>query len=217
MSANILNILNKPIVLSLNRAWQIIGHRTVKQALTSLAGGDSDTPPAFGLDIGYARLPDGTYDFDSPTYMNPVSWDEWIKLPVRDFDLEIRTPKTGIRVPTVMVAAHYAKMPHTRARLSRQAIFERDRGICQYTGELVGFHNGNLDHVIPRHRGGRDSFENLVWCKRSLNSRKANHLPDEVGLKLLRRPKAPPALPFSATIRVSNHRDWKHVIHAPPS
>ena len=58
------NLLDKPIVLSLNRAWQIIGHRTVKQALIALNGGSGDLAPALGIDIASAlialmSMPDG--------------------------------------------------------------------------------------------------------------------------------------------------------------
>jgi 5-methylcytosine-specific restriction endonuclease McrA len=206
------DILNKPIVLSLNRAWQVIGHRTVKQALVALNGGDTGEAPAVGLDIGYARNDDGTWNFDQPVFLNPVAWDEWVRLPVRDFDFAIRSAKLCVRVPTVIISVNYHRMPVRTPRLSRQAIFERDRGICQYTGEHVGLRGGNLDHVVPRHQGGRDTFENLVWAKREINSRKANRLPHEAGLRLLRAPRAPKPLPVAATIRDIRHPDWRHFL-----
>jgi 5-methylcytosine-specific restriction endonuclease McrA len=206
------DILNKPIVLSLNRAWQIIGHRTVKQALVALNGGGDGVPPALGLDIAYPKTDDGGWNFDRPLFLNPLPWSEWVKLPVRDFDFAVATPKLRIRVPTVMVATHFARMPLRIPRLTRDAIFERDEGVCQYTGERVGRTGGNLDHVVPRDRGGRDSFENLVWAKREINSLKANRLPHEAGLRLLRRPKAPLPLPVSATVREAQHPDWRHFL-----
>jgi 5-methylcytosine-specific restriction endonuclease McrA len=206
------DILDKPIVLSLNRVWQVIGHRTVKQALVALNGGNADLPPALGLDIAYPKFDDKSWNFDRPLFLNPLPWSEWIKLPVRDFDFAITTPKLHIRVPTVIVATRFAKMPVRIPRLTREAIFERDGGICQYTGEHVGKHGGNLDHVVPRDRGGRDSFENLVWAKREINSLKANRLPHEAGLRLLRRPKAPAPLPASAAIREARHPDWRHFL-----
>src|SRR6188768_3964402 len=92
------DLLEKPIVLSLNRAWQVIGHRTVKQALIALNGGSAGLPPAMGLDIAYPKLEDDSWNFDRPLYLNPVAWDEWIKLPVREFDFVVSTPKLRIRV-----------------------------------------------------------------------------------------------------------------------
>jgi hypothetical protein len=160
------DILDKPIVLSLNRAWQVIGHRTVKQALIALNGGGAGLPAALGLDIAYPKRGDGAWDFDRPLYLNPLPWDDWVKLPVRDFDFSIATPKLHVRVPTVIVSTQFNRMPLRIPRVTRQAIFERDRGVCQYTGEFVGKNGGNLDHVVPRDRGGRDSFENLVWSKK---------------------------------------------------
>lgn len=206
------DLLEKPIVLSLNRAWQVIGHRTVKQALIALNGGSAGLPPAMGLDIAYPKLEDDSWNFDRPLYLNPVPWEEWIKLPVREFDFVVTTPKLHIRVPTVIISTQFDRMPMRVPRVSRTAIFARDGGVCQYTGEHVGKNGGNLDHVIPRDRGGRDSFENLVWAKREINSRKANRLPHEAGLRLLRRPKAPAVLPVAATIREPKHPDWRHFL-----
>jgi 5-methylcytosine-specific restriction endonuclease McrA len=206
------DLLDKPIVLSLNRAWQVIGHRTVKQALVALNGGAAGLAPALGLDIAYPRFADDTWNFDRPLYLNPVPWDEWVRLPVREFDFAVSTPRLRIRVPTVIIATQFDRMPLRVPRVSRAAIFARDGGVCQYTGEQVGRLGGNLDHVVPRDRGGRDSFENLVWAKREINSLKANRLPHEVGLRLLRKPRAPAVLPVAATIREPKHPDWRHFL-----
>ena len=65
----------------------------------------------------------------------------------------------------------------------------------------------------PRDRGGRDSFENLVWSKKEINSLKANRLPHEAGLRLLRKPAAPKPLPVAATVREARHPDWRHFLH----
>ncbi len=207
------SILDKPIVLALNRAWQAIGHRTVKQALVALNGGGDGLPPALGMDIGYAQLADGAWDFDRALYLNPVPWAEWVKLPVREFDFAIASTRLRVRVPTVIISTNYSRMPLRTPRATRAAVYERDGGVCQYSGEFVGRHGGNLDHIVPRDRGGRDSFENLVWAKREINSLKANRLPHEAGLRLLRRPRAPLALPVSATFREARHPDWRHFLH----
>lgn len=206
------DIIDKPIVLSLNRVWQAIGHRTVRQALVALMGGDSGHAPALGLDIVYPQRDDGSWDFERPLQMVPVSWKDWLTLPVRSFDFVVNTPSRAVRVPTVIVSTQFAKMPAHLPRLSRDAIFQRDGGICQYTGEFVGRDGGNLDHVIPRDAGGRNSFDNLVWAKREINTHKANRLPHEAGLRLIRQPKAPRPLPASALIRDPKHPDWRHFL-----
>lgn len=206
------DILNKPIVLLLNRAWQVVGYRTVKQALVALNGGSAEIPAALGMDIAYPKFGDEPYDFDRPLFLNPLPWPEWIKLPIREFDFVISTPRPRVRVPTVILSTQFDRMPMRIPRVTREAIFERDNGVCQYTGEHVGKSGGNLDHVVPRDRGGKDSFENLVWAKKEINSLKANRLPHEAGLRLLRRPKAPAPLPPTAAIRDPKHPDWRHFL-----
>ena len=158
--------------------------------------------------------PAAAYDFTRPLHMTPLPWADWLKLPIRDYDLIIHTPRQAIRVPTVIIATNYARMPMRTPRLTRDAIYARDAGVCQYTGEHVGHRDGNLDHVVPRSRGGRDTFENLVWAKREINTHKANRLPHEAGLRLLRRPQPPRPLPISALIREARHPDWRHFLTA---
>lgn len=205
------DILKKPIVLSLNRAWQVIGHRTVEQAIIAMNGGRDGVSPAVALDIGYAHYDDGSYNFSEVVYMNPCKWEDWVKLEPREFDHIIHSAKLAIRAPTIIISTNYNAMPMHHPRVSRQAIFERDGGVCQYTGEFVG-RAGNLDHVTPRDKGGRDSFENLVWSKKDVNSRKANLLPQEAGLRLIRPPKAPKPIPASMKVREARHPDHKHFI-----
>ena len=104
-------------------------------------------------------------------------------------------------MPTVIVAVNYACVPKKRPKLSAKNIRERDGNRCQYTGKLLQPDEGSLDHVVPRSRGGVDSWENLVWSAKEVNQRKADRLPHEAGLKLLKAPHAPKELPASACIR----------------
>jgi 5-methylcytosine-specific restriction endonuclease McrA len=130
-----------------------------------------------------------------------VKWDEWITLPVREHDACVLTARGAIRVPTVIVAVNYARVPKKRPKLSAKNIRERDGNRCQYTGVLLHSDEGSLDHVVPRSRGGADSWENLVWSAKDVNQRKADRLPHEAGLKLLAVPRAPKELPATALIR----------------
>src|SRR5712691_9815844 len=59
-------------------------------------------------------------------------------------------------------------------------------------------HIRSLDHVVPRSRGGKGTWENLVWSSKDVNARKGNRLPHEAGLKLLSVPHAPKELPVTA-------------------
>jgi 5-methylcytosine-specific restriction endonuclease McrA len=192
------DILNKNIVLVLNRNWQAINIRTPADAFCQLA-----TNAATALDI---ELGEGS----RAQALRPVRWEEWITLPVRDGDQFVRTARGAIRVPTVIVAVNYAKVPKKRPKLSAKNIRERDGHRCQYTGVLLRPDEGSLDHVVPRSRGGADSWENLVWSAKDVNQRKADRLPHEAGLRLLSVPRAPKELPVTATLRNAHGlAEWK--------
>jgi len=187
------DILNKTIVLVLNRNWQAINIRMPQDAFCMLA-----TNVATALDI------------EGDEHIRPVKWDEWITLPVREADYAVRTARGAIRVPTVIVAVNFAKVPKKRPKLCSKTIRDRDGNRCQYTGKLLKPDEGSLDHVLPRSRGGADTWENLVWSCKDVNTRKGNRLPHEAGLKLLSVPRAPKELPMTALIRNAHGvAEWK--------
>ena len=187
------SIIHQPLVLVLNRAWQAINVRTVGLAVQQVMAGNA-TP----LDVS----PDGA--------MAPVrTWAEWAGLAVRPHDRAIGTVRGPIRAPTVIVCVGYDKVPQRRPAFSARSVRQRDHNRCQYTGRLLGPGEGSLDHVVPRSRGGANSFENVVLACRKVNGRKANRTPVEAGLRLLATPKAPPALPVTLLIRnVHGVPDW---------
>jgi 5-methylcytosine-specific restriction endonuclease McrA len=187
-----MNILTKATVLVLNRNWQAINVRTPQEAFCMMA-----TNVATALEI------------EGEDLIRPVTWDEWITLPIRDQDEAVHTVRGQIRVPTVIVAVNYTKVPKKRPKLCARTIRERDGNRCQYTGRALRPDEGSLDHVVPRSRGGKDAWENLVWSAREVNQRKADRLPHEAGLKLLKTPRAPKELPASALIRNAHGvPDW---------
>jgi len=189
------DILNKSTVLVLNRHWQVIHVKTPAEAFCMMA---SDAATA--LDIA-----DG--------YFLPKKWSEWLSLPIREEDDFVNTPRGPVRTPTVVITVKYAKVPLRRPRFGARGIWERDGGVCQYTGRKLSPEEGNIDHVIPRSRGGRTSWDNCVLAHRKVNAAKADRLPQEAGLRLRSRPVAPRALPASAFIRNRhNIRDWEHFI-----
>lgn len=188
-----MSLLNTATVLVLNRNWQAINVIPVADALCQMATGAATGLDVAGLD-----------------YMTPVRWEEWLTLPVRPGDRSIGTPRGAIRAPTVLVLARYDKVPLKRPRFSARAIRERDGCRCQYTGRLLGPGEGNIDHILPRSRGGRTTWTNCVLACREINTRKANRTPEEAGLKLLRRPEAPRAVPVTVLLRNTHGvPEWK--------
>src|SRR5260221_11706573 len=191
------DILNKTIVLVLNRNCQPINIRTPADACCQMA-----TNVATALEI------------DGENQIRPVMWDEWITLPIRDGDNAVRTVRGAIRVPTVIVALNFAKVPKKRPKLCAKTIRERDRNRCQYTGKLLRPDEGSLDHVLPRSRGGKDEWGNLAWADKAVNAKKGNRLPHEAGLKLHSLTRAPKEMQVTAQIRNDQGlKDCKLFLH----
>lgn len=180
-------------VLVLNRNWQAIDVTDVETAFCNITRGVCTA-----------------IDMDN---LKPVTLAEWRELPILEHHKSIGTSRGRIRVPTVIAAVHYSKMPKRRPKLCAKTVRERDGNRCQYTGKVLKPDEGNLDHVVPRSRGGRDVWENLVWSAKDVNQKKANRLPHEAGLKLLSTPKAPPELPAMLLIRPrADKPDWNHFL-----
>ena len=204
-----MNIAHKQLVLMLNANWQPIGQKLVCDAIVDLCGGIN----SFALDIQYDTDKNGN-PVGGPTLIRPVSWDEWITLPVRNWDFSISSANLTIRVPTVLVAKNYHKMPKKtfRGKPSTDDLWIRDGGVDQYTGKKIERKNASADHVIPKSRGGGDTWENLVITEKKINSVKGNKLNNEVGLKLIRQPKKPDPVPVSKLIKEAKHIDHEHFI-----
>jgi len=199
-------IENKLICLSLNNAWQPIGQKTVKEAICALVAGDF-----IAIDIQYPIV-DGEPDFQNPIHLNPVKWEEWLSLPIRDYDFVIRSTKLTVRVPTVIIALTYSKMPLRKMRLSINNIRIRDKNTCQYTGKKLSTDEGSVDHIKPKCLGGTESWENLVFCDRKINLKKGGKPLKDSGFKLAKQPQEPPLIPAFSVLREAKHKDWKHFI-----
>lgn len=104
---------------------------------------------------------------------------------------EIHSAEATFLIPSVIRLERHIRRPRPRVKLTRREIFRRDHYTCQY----CGIHASALtvDHVIPRHLGGLETWENLVTACSLCNHRKGGHTLEESGMRLLRPPKGPPA------------------------
>jgi 5-methylcytosine-specific restriction endonuclease McrA len=99
-----------------------------------------------------------------------------------------RSERIRMAAPSVVRLRYFVKVPYrAHTALTRRAVFARDDWKCQYCGRAAE----NVDHVIPKSKGGPHAWDNVVAACRRCNSRKENRLPHEVGLRLSRRPAIP--------------------------
>jgi 5-methylcytosine-specific restriction endonuclease McrA len=101
----------------------------------------------------------------------------------------IRTPRTEFRAPSVIRLQHRIRRPRPRVKLSRREVFVRDRHTCQYCGRIA--HDLTLDHIVPRHRGGSHTWDNLVAACKGCNHRKGSKTLVEARMHLVRAPFEP--------------------------
>jgi 5-methylcytosine-specific restriction endonuclease McrA len=103
-------------------------------------------------------------------------------------DRVYHSAKTSIPVPSIIRLLEYVKIPgRKRVPLNRRNVIARDRGTCGY---CLGPGN-EMDHIIPRSRGGKHEWENVITCCRPCNSKKDDRLLSEIGWTLKIQPKAP--------------------------
>jgi 5-methylcytosine-specific restriction endonuclease McrA len=187
------SVLEKNVVLVLNRNWQAVNTTTPAHAFCQMSSGN-----AMGLDM------------DLGDSMYPVDWDTWLGLPVREWDWTIGVVRGAIRVPRVILSVNYNKVPMRHPKFSYQAIRDRDNGRCQYTGRKLAKDEGNIDHVVPRSKGGATSWSNCVLSCKRVNNHKGDRTPPEAGLRLLKNPDTPRVLPMTLFLRnVHEIPEWE--------
>ncbi len=120
-----------------------------------------------------------------------------------------------LRVPKIVVLAIYDKLPRLEVKFTRRNVFLRDHFTCQYCSKVLPENQLNLDHVMPRDKGGRTTWENIVTSCFRCNTRKANKLSHEVNMHPLRKPVAPRWRPLYG-LRENGLGDesWNHFLLA---
>lgn len=103
--------------------------------------------------------------------------------------VKVRSISTHIPLPSIVRLAFFIKAPRKIVTLSRKNIIKRDGRQCQYCGRIDG--SLTTDHIIPKTRGGRDSWENLVCACSECNKRKGDRTLKEAGMTLIKRPRRP--------------------------
>ena len=100
--------------------------------------------------------------------------------------LKIHSVVQSFPLPSVVRLWRYVKSPRKKVLLTRRNIIIRDNHTCCYCGTTKG--PMTVDHVIPKHLGGTDSWENLVCACEKCNNKKGDRTPAQAGMKLLKKP-----------------------------
>ena len=187
--------------LVLNRLWQAVNVVGVERAFSLLA---LEHAQVIYAEDGSFRVFDG------------AGWFAFSKdLETAPGSRVIRTVSQQVVVPTVLILRGYDRMLMQEMKFNRQNLLERDDFRCQYCGKNFPVKELNMDHVVPRDRGGRTSWENVVISCIKCNSKKSNRSPKEAGMRLLKEPKRPPRRPFMSSLYgMPMEETWTHFIQS---
>ncbi len=184
-------------VLVLNRLWQAVNVCSAKRALTLLFQGQAQV--VFGDQDGAFQ----TFNFNEWSDFSSVNPDE----------RSIASISITVRIPQIILLIGYDRFPKKEVKFTRHNIFTRDKNLCQYCGKTFDRRDLNLDHVIPRDRGGPTNWENIVCSCIKCNTQKRNRTPHEAGMRLLKKPRKPKWRPFIQFNFGSERREaWKHFV-----
>jgi 5-methylcytosine-specific restriction endonuclease McrA len=159
-------------VLVLNKAWiplHIAGWQEAMKHIT--------IDNAHSLDREYNR-----YDF--------ATWIVFSQHNAEDYK-KIHTVKYAIAIPEIIVLNKFNQLPDRDIKFNRENIILRDKNRCQYCGEVFPTKQLQIEHIIPKSRGGKKIWNNLVASCHACNTYKANRTPEEAGMKLIRKPVKP--------------------------
>lgn len=151
-----------------------------------------------------------------------INWKKAITLLVlgkvevlEEYTSEIHSVSFTIKLPSVVRLLRMVKKPNTPIKFSRQNIYARDQYRCQYCGQKFLLADLTYDHVLPKSRGGKTAWENIVTCCFKCNRKKGGKTPKEAGMKLVRRPFCPKWIPaVKITIGVRDvPQSWRDYLY----
>lgn len=194
MSVDLLN--SRTLVL--NKAWQPVNTINVKEAIGKIYSGAAK---ALGKDYI-------TYDFE--TWV--LTWSDLSVVSSLDRQKFISCQKFQILAPEVIILNDYKGSHRREARFSRRNIFIRDNYTCQYCHRKHAPKELNIDHVIPRSRGGKTTWDNVALSCIKCNTKKADRTPLEAGMKLLKTPVKPRWSALQCQMGTQVPESWKSFV-----
>lgn len=190
-------------VLKLNKSYVPIEIVTVREAFEMLY---SDRAEVVSVEEGSYV----SYDFDSWAEISELKHqlDEF-----EDVDDVIFTAFLTLQVPRVVRSLNFNKPLQHKVRLSRKNIYLRDNNTCQYCGRNFATNELTIDHIVPRSRGGKNTWKNLVCACFKCNQKKAGRTPQEAHMRLLSTPREPKHN-FNIQFKIEDNKysSWMHFI-----
>lgn len=117
------------------------------------------------------------------------------------------TVSQSFPLPSIVRLTVYVRLPYKKIMLNRKNIFRRDNFQCQYCGRTDN--PLTIDHMIPRSKGGEDTWENLITACSPCNTKKGNRTPQEAGMLPMKQPIRPSHIMLMRKFITAVSEDWK--------
>ena len=134
---------------------------------------------------------------------------------LEEYGREVHSVSFTVKLPSVVRLLRLVKRPKSPVKFSRQNIYARDKYRCQYCGKRYPTEEFTYDHIIPKSRGGKTEWENIVTCCVFCNRKKGGRTPNEARMKLIRKPSRPKWLPvLKITIGINEvPKSWRDYLY----
>lgn len=190
-------------VLALNRHYTPVHVISAPRAFCLLCKGLAEV----------VQVEEGHYaslDFNAWMEHSQLKLELGLREPYEDW---IQAVSFQIEVPRVIRLLRYDRVPRNAVKFNRKNVFLRDEHRCQYCARRFAVQRLSLDHVMPRSRGGPDTWENVVCACLNCNVRKGGRTPLEAGMRLLSEPVRPKRSPLvSRQLSLQKYSAWKAFI-----
>lgn len=143
-------------------------------------------------------------------------YEDWINFSISNAEdyAKIKTVRCPIAVPEIIVLTKYDRLPDRDVKYSRENLFKSYKMKCLYCGKIFTEKELQIEHVMPRSRGGKSTWDNTVPACMGCNQKKANRTPQEAGMKLIMTPRKPRWINPLTSVVWHNHpcQSWRHFI-----
>lgn len=199
------NILNES-VLVLNKYYTAIRIIDAKRAFSLLYKDNAEA-------IEQENSQFYNYGFDDWLTLSEVK-----ALETTDHEVFVHTPCHSLLIPKVIRLVTYDKIPKREVKFNRKNILARDGNRCQYCGKKFPASKLSIDHIIPKSRGGKTNWSNVITACNPCNTKKGGHLPSEAGMRLISKPEIPKRHPILVDkVKNDRYQSWLSFIHNPES
>ena len=131
-----------------------------------------------------------------------------------NYNEKVHSPSTSLDLPSIIKIKTYIKNNSMAVEISRKNVLVRDNYTCQYCKKKSK--SLTVDHVVPKFRGGQDSWENLVAACKNCNQIKGEHTPEEARMPLIRKPKRPNRIHYFQRLVKKKQADWRPYLFMEP-